>query len=127
MKELIGKAEEGDAQAQLDLAFRYRDGRGVAKDNGEAMRWAHLAADQGNANAMDFVGWMFFVGRGVERQPHIAAGYFKAAAGNPPPPRGIWVSAISRRREWSTTSRRRWRSGKVRQPWGTVARPRPPR
>ena len=81
MKELIGKAEHGDARAQLDLAFRYRDGKGTAKDDGEAMRWAHRAADQGNAAAMDLVGWMFFVGRGVERQPHIAAGYFKAAAG----------------------------------------------
>ena len=81
MKELIAKAEEGHARAQLDLAFHYRDGKGVAKDDREAMRWAHRAADQGDAAAMDFVGWMFFVGRGVDRQPHIAAGYFKAAAG----------------------------------------------
>ncbi|MFO0910336.1 MAG: hypothetical protein U0794_18660 [Isosphaeraceae bacterium] len=79
-KDLIARAGRGDSHAQLALAVRYRDGKGVKRDDAEAMRWGHLAADQGNADAMDFVGWMFFVGRGVEHDPTIAAGYFKAAA-----------------------------------------------
>jgi TPR repeat protein len=79
--ELIAKAAQGDANAQLSLAYRYRDGKGVKKDYAEAMRWGHLAADRGDAQAMDFVGWMFFQGLGVARHPEIAAGYFKAAAG----------------------------------------------
>jgi len=62
------------------LAVRYRDGKGVKKDYAEALRWGHLAADRGDAAAMDFVGWMFFEGLGVEHSPEIAAGYFKAAA-----------------------------------------------
>jgi TPR repeat protein len=79
--ELIAKAVGGDIAAQLSLAYRYRDGKGVTRDYAEAMRWAHLAADRGDAAAMDFVGWMFFEGLGVKHDPAIAAGYFKAASG----------------------------------------------
>ena len=45
VEELIEKATRGDTDAQISLAIHYRDGKGVAKDNAEAMRWAHLAAD----------------------------------------------------------------------------------
>ena len=79
--ELIAKATQGDIRAQVSLAPRYRDGKGVKQNYAEAMRWAHLAADRGDAAAMDFVGWMFFEGLGVKHNPKIAAGYFKAAAG----------------------------------------------
>ena len=80
IKDVAASATSGDIAAQISLAYRYRDGTGVKKDYAEAMRWAHLAADQGDAAAMDFVGWMFFSGLGVEHKPVIAAGYFKAAA-----------------------------------------------
>lgn len=78
--ERIEKATHGDTHAQLSLAVRYRDGKGVTKDYAEALRWAHLAADKGDAAAQDFVGWMFFKGLGVKQDTTIAAGYFKAAA-----------------------------------------------
>jgi len=78
---LKAKAARGDIAAQLSVAFRYRGGKGVKRDYSEAMRWGHPAADQGDAAAMDFVGWMFFEGLGVKHNPTIAAGYFKAAAG----------------------------------------------
>ncbi len=80
-QDLVAKAAQGDVHAQLSLALCYRDGKGVKRDYGEAMHWAHLAADRGDAAAMDFVGWMFFRGLGVKHNPTIAAGYFKAAAG----------------------------------------------
>ena len=80
-EDVIAKATKGNVRARLSLAYRYRDGKGVQKDYAEAMRWAHLAADRGDAAAMDFVGWMFFEGLGVKRNPTVAAGYFKAAAG----------------------------------------------
>lgn len=79
INDLSAKAAQGDAVAQLSLAFRYRDGKGVKQDYAEALRWAHCAADQGDETAMDFVGWMFFSGRGVKHNPTIAVGYFKAA------------------------------------------------
>lgn len=81
MKDLIAKAAQGDTNAQVSLAVRYRDGKGVKKDYAEAMRWAHLAADRGDAAAMDFVGFAYLSGRGVHRSPKIAVGYFQAAAG----------------------------------------------
>ncbi len=76
---LRSRADRGDAKAQLDLAVRYRDGQGMPKDNAEAMKWAHRAADAGNADAMDFVGAAYLRGSVVKRSPEIAIAYFKAA------------------------------------------------
>ncbi len=81
---LRSQAAGGDAKAQLDLAIRYRDGKGVTKDDVEAMQWGHRAADAGNAEAMDFVGFAYLRGAVVERNPVIAIGYFKAAAEQSP-------------------------------------------
>ena len=44
------------------------------------MHWGHLAADQGDADAMDFVGFAYLTGRGVTQNAGIAFGYFHAAA-----------------------------------------------
>lgn len=82
--ELLEKAKTGDVAAQLELAVRYRDGKGVARDHAEALRWAHMAADRGDLTARDFVGWMYFHGLGVRRNTDIAAGYFKSAAAKSP-------------------------------------------
>ncbi len=81
---LRSKATGGDVKAQLDLAIRYRDGTGVIKDDAEALRWAHRAADAGNAEAMDFVGFAYLRGAVIQRNPAIAFGYFKAAATESP-------------------------------------------
>ena len=78
---LSTQAAGGDVKAQFDLALRYRDGKGVTKDEAEAMKWAHRAADSGHADAMDFVGSAYLRGSVVQRNPEIAFGYFKAAAG----------------------------------------------
>lgn len=81
INDLTTKAEKGDASAQLALAVRLRDGKGIAKDDTAAMHWAHRAADQGNEDAMDFIGFAYLRGSVVKRQPEIAYAYFKAAAG----------------------------------------------
>jgi len=80
-KALLAKGAQGDPRAQVELAVGYRDGKGVERDYKESLRWAHLAADRGDAAAMDFVGYMFLIGKGVKRNPAVAAGYFRAAAG----------------------------------------------
>ena len=77
---LTGQAEGGDAAAQVALAIHYRDGKGVPKDDALALQWAHRAADEGNADAMDFVGFAYLRGSVVKRSPEIAFGYFKEAA-----------------------------------------------
>ncbi len=60
------QAAGGDGKAQLQLALRYRDGKGEAKDHAEAMKWAHRAADGGHAEAMDFVGSAYLRGAVIE-------------------------------------------------------------
>ena len=77
---LRAQAAGGDVKAQVALAVRFRDGRGVATDDAEAMMWAHRAADSGNAEAMDFVGFAYLRGAVIQRNPAIAIAYFKAAA-----------------------------------------------
>ena len=41
------KAEQGDADAQYNLGFMYANGRGVPKDEVEAVIWYRKAAEQG--------------------------------------------------------------------------------
>lgn len=78
---LAGKAAEGDPAAQLSLAIAYRDGKGVGKDPAAAMLWGHRAADQGHAEALDFVGFAYLRGAMVKRNTPLALAYFQAAAG----------------------------------------------
>ncbi|MEI6234206.1 MAG: C39 family peptidase [Planctomycetota bacterium] len=78
--DLTAKATKGDVSSQRMLAMRYRDGKGVEKDNVQALRWAHLAADAGDGDAMDMIGHMYLRGQGVTRSPAIAFGYFFSAA-----------------------------------------------
>ncbi len=44
-------AESGNASAQFRLAKMYRDGKGVDKDKGEALKWMGVAAEHGHAGA----------------------------------------------------------------------------
>ena len=57
--------EQGDANAEQNLAMMFYLGRGVPQDDNEAARRYRHAADQGYANAQYNLGRMFFRGRGV--------------------------------------------------------------
>ncbi len=59
---LIPLAEQGDATAQQKLSIMYFYGRGVPEDEKQAMVWARRSADQGNLDAMFFIGTMFVFG-----------------------------------------------------------------
>jgi TPR repeat protein len=78
-------AESGNATAQVYLGNMYREGRGVAKDDEEALKWLLKAAEQGNAGAQDNVGFMYGTGRGVARDDVQAVQWYRKAAeqGNP--------------------------------------------
>lgn len=78
------RAEAGDLNAQWQLSQLHREGKGMPKNEAEALAWAHRAADGGHPEAMDFVGSAFLRGSLIQRQPVIALGYFKAAAGRFP-------------------------------------------
>src|ERR1019366_3953311 len=51
--EFKSKAERGDAQAQSNLGLCYAQGRGVAKDDVEAVKWFRMAAEQDYAKAQN--------------------------------------------------------------------------
>ena len=44
-------AEQGDVQAQFNLAEMYSTGEGVPEDDAEAARWYRMAAEQGEIHA----------------------------------------------------------------------------
>lgn len=46
-------AKRGDPEAQLNLGFLYATGRGVARDQEEALRWYQSSAEGGNALALE--------------------------------------------------------------------------
>ena len=48
---LRAAAERGDPDGRNGLGVRYRDGRGVARDDAEAVRWFRKAAEQGHDRA----------------------------------------------------------------------------
>jgi transglutaminase-like putative cysteine protease len=77
---LLPFAEKGDVEAQLRVAFMYRDGKGVQADQGLAFRWHAKAADAGNAYAEEQMGWAYETGRGTARSFQQAASMYEKAA-----------------------------------------------
>jgi len=65
-------AKKGDKQAQYLFAMLYRDGKGVDRDDIQAVRWLKLAAAQHYSEAQYQLGSMLEHGRGVDA-PDIAA------------------------------------------------------
>ena len=58
-------AEQGDAEAQINLGMMYYRGQGVPQDYLEAATWYRLSAKQGNAFAQFDLGMMYENGQGV--------------------------------------------------------------
>jgi len=58
-------AEQGQADAQYNLALIYRDGDGVPQNYETAVMWYILAAKQGHANAQSNLTIMHAKGQGV--------------------------------------------------------------
>lgn len=73
-------AEQGDLEAQFNLACSYANGRGVAQDDGQAMLWYRKAADRGHTGAQNNIGWMHDNGRGVAKDPDEAIRWYRKAA-----------------------------------------------
>ena len=70
----------GHVENQVNLGWRYRDGRGVEASDELAVAWFRCAVEQGDAPAMDHLGWMLKEGRGCERDDALAVRLFKRAA-----------------------------------------------
>jgi TPR repeat protein len=84
-QDLYQKAAQGNADAQVNLGLMYAEGRGVPKDDAQAVGWFRRAADQGNAVGQKNLAVMYFNGRGVPKDDTQAFAWFSKAAeqGNP--------------------------------------------
>lgn len=83
-KQLAPLAEGGNAVAQERLAVMYFYGRGVPEDEDKALQWARRSADQGNLDAMYFIGNMYVFGDRLPKSvqdpdQEAARWYFEAA------------------------------------------------
>jgi TPR repeat protein len=81
------RAEQGDADAQYEMAESYRYGASsIPKDEAESVKWYRLAAEQGHVPAQNTLGTLFFFYG--EKAPAFYADAFKwflkaAEANNP--------------------------------------------
>ena len=73
-------AEQGNIDAQFNLARMYSDGEGVAKDSTKAFEWYSKAAELGLSKAQFNLGWMYFRGDGVTEDAAKAAEWWRKAA-----------------------------------------------
>lgn len=78
--DMLARAEQGVADAQYKLGVMYAFGRGVPKNDIEAMKWYRLAAQQGIAIAQYNLGNMYGFGRGVPENDIIAYAWWSMAA-----------------------------------------------
>ena len=73
-------AEQGNAEAQLNLGIRYANGEGVIEDDAEAVKLYRLAAKQGLARAQNYLGIMHANGDGVPQSNVRAYIWWSVAA-----------------------------------------------
>lgn len=89
-------AEQGDANAQINLGVMYYNGDGVKQDKTEALKWVAKAAEQGLACAQYNLGVMYENGQGVEKDYTKAVSWYKKAAVQGVAIGGYWVDCLSR-------------------------------
>ena len=85
----LARLEQGNrsavssSTAEPSATATYRRGESAynKKNYGEALRLFREAADKGNANAMNFVGYMYSSGHGVSRNYREAARWYRKAVG----------------------------------------------
>jgi len=73
-------AEQGHAEAQLNLGYMYSKGRGVAQSDQDAVHWYRFSASQGYPKALLNLGILYKVGRGVPQSNEKAMSLFTEAA-----------------------------------------------
>ncbi len=76
----LKSAEQGDAQAQHDLAVLYVNGTGVPQDYAEAVKWFALAAAQGDVESQYSLGLRYLKGDKVEQDFAESVKWFRMAA-----------------------------------------------
>lgn len=82
---LLKLAELGDSNAQARIAWMYRNGEGVEKNDQLAFQWMKKSAEKGDSTSQDNLGVFYRDGIGTEIDDTEAATWFKKSAlqGNP--------------------------------------------
>jgi TPR repeat protein len=79
-RENLLPAQQGDAKAQVFLAYLYETGQGVVQNYAKAAEWYSRAAQQGNAVAQTQLGNMYRLGKGVPQNYILAYMWLDLAA-----------------------------------------------
>ena len=80
LREWVPLAEQGDASARFNLGVMYESGKGIPRDNAEAVKWYRKAAERGLAAAQNRLGLMYAEGKGVPSDNLEAYAWFNIAA-----------------------------------------------
>jgi len=76
----LKRAQHGNSDAMLPLAFMYSQGKGGPLDNIQAVRWFRVLADRGDPAAQFGMGVSYATGSGVEQDyPEALRWYQKSA------------------------------------------------
>jgi hypothetical protein len=77
--EMFQRAEAGDVQAQISMATRYAQGRGVRKSPEQAVRFWLMAAEQGSREGAVGLMGCYLDGHGVAKDPDEAMRWAEVA------------------------------------------------
>ncbi len=80
LAELQTLAEQGNANAQAELGYRYHQGEGVAQDYAEARKWYQRAAKLGHRDAQYNLAVLHAFGEGVPQDHQQAFHWYQRAA-----------------------------------------------
>ncbi|MFZ6678924.1 tetratricopeptide repeat protein [Undibacterium sp. Tian12W] len=80
VQELAQLSSEGNVKASYQLGWLYRDGKQVAQDDAEALKWFTKAAEQGHLDAVVMVADCYFEGRGTNKNMDEAIRWYSKAA-----------------------------------------------
>ena len=76
IEKLRAAAEQGDRDAQSELGSCYFYGRGIDKDDTEAVKWLQIAAKQGQTDAQYQLGLCYLIGAGVPQDKEEAIKWY---------------------------------------------------
>ncbi len=74
------RAEQGDAEAQVNLGFMYANDEGVPENDIEAVKWYRRSAEQGHPGGQFNLGVKYGNGEGVPENDAEAVKWYRLAA-----------------------------------------------
>ena len=80
LMEWMPLADAGDSQAQYNLGWMYKRGRGVPQSDDTAIMWFEMSAQSGHPGAQSTLGSIYYYGEGVVRNELVGAKWYTLAA-----------------------------------------------